>query len=113
AASHVVTQHPDVAIRDLQGRLETDADAEHVLRRLPHGELLAVPARHRAMRLQAVVELRRRAERALDRDRGFGEGAFRVTALVRTRFRDVPVLLQAWRVVTERLLEVRHEGQEL
>src|SRR5258708_18363747 len=65
------------------------------------------------MGLEAVVQLRRRAIRRLDRDLRLGERALRVAALVRARLRDVPLLVEAWRAIRHRLLEIRDERQDL
>ena len=43
AAAHVVADHADLRVRQLQRDLESLPDTEDVLRRLVHGELIAVP----------------------------------------------------------------------
>ena len=113
ATAHVVAEHADVLVRDLERGLEPGAHAEHVLRRLPHRELVPVPPRDGAVRLEAVVQLRRGAVRGLDDDAGIGERALGIAALVGARLAHVAALGEARRAVGHGLLEIGHEWQHL
>ena len=65
------------------------------------------------MRLERVVQLRRRSIGRLDDRVGLLEGALGVAALVRPGFGYVAVALEPWRDVADGLLEIDHVGQRL
>ena len=79
-SAHVILDHTDAREREIEGTRHVTAGAEDPLRRLPHGQTVALPLRARTVRLERGVELDRRAELAGDHHIGGGEPCGHVAA---------------------------------
>ena len=113
AAAHVIAENADLRERQLDREVQALTHRERVLGRLPDGENVAVPRRHRAVRLERIVDLRRCAVRRVDDGVGLADRPPHVASLVRARFGDVAVALEPRRDVADRLLEVDDMRKQL